>query len=110
MTWVSVNCLQVAWGTGTTALSNSDTTLEGEVKRDARISDTPGSAKETITGWLSSLDGNGNTIAKVAVFDEESGGDLLGESLLDVSQRFAKTNSIEAMAEFEYNFGVTDNS
>lgn len=110
MAWVSENCLQVAWGTGTTALSNSDTTLEGEVERAGRISDTPGTDKETITGFLSSVDGNGNTISKVGVFDEETGGDLLGESLLDVSQRFAKTNSIEAMVEFEYNFGVTDNS
>lgn len=82
-----------ACGTGATAIAGTDTTLEGEVTREAVTSTTsPTSKSRQIKYYLSSTVGNGNTIRKVGLFTAASLGTLFAAALL--SSSIAKTSAI----------------
>jgi len=70
----------IAWGTGTTDVSESDTALEGEIERNALIKTTRNGAIITYEGILDRTEGNGNDITKSGLFDQSSGGTLIAES------------------------------
>jgi hypothetical protein len=67
----------LAVGTGTTAETASDTALETEVFRDSLTQyATVDTGEWQYKYYLSSDDGNGNTISEASLFDASSGGNM----------------------------------
>jgi hypothetical protein len=109
---VNTDWLYCAAGTGTTTPSASDTTLEGEISgtRKARQETTEVTASRTISYLLNSIEGNGSTIKKLAVFDADSGGTMHFVILLDSSDYIEKDNTVEVWVDFTAVPTVTDAS
>jgi hypothetical protein len=86
----------MGFGTGTTPRSASDTTLEGEVQRNAfdetSVKNVTAGTYD-FSGTLGLTEGNGNDIANVGVFDLATGGDLFASNLLGTS--ISKTDSLD---------------
>jgi len=84
-----------AWGTGTTAVDASDTTLEGEQERNAFITT---SRTDNITSFESILlktEANGSDITKSGLFNAASSGDLFCET------KFGAINKTSLFQVFE---------
>jgi hypothetical protein len=88
--------IQMAFGTGTTTPTISDTTLGTEVDRNA-FDESPiksvGSGTYDFSGFLALTEGNGNDISEIGLFDASSSGNMkLRELLSDV---ISKTSTID---------------
>jgi len=76
----------MAIGTGTTAITLGDTTLESEVSpRIALGTNTSSGATYRASATWGSGDANGNTIANAGLFDAASSGVLLAAAVLDTT-------------------------
>lgn len=93
LTYTGTQMTHVAFGSGTTAVSSSDTTLEGEFARVTATEVTVGATKVTSSGFLGSGAGNGNTIAKIGAFNAGTGGGM--------TTQFALTSTIEKTTDKE---------
>ena len=89
----------IALGTGTTAASAADTTLEGEVYRGAISSKVkPSSKRVRYTLSLGVNQANGNALTKCGLITAATGGTLQNEILHTVIN---KTSSIELEYQIE---------
>ena len=89
----------IALGTGTTAASASDVTLETEVYRDAISSSVkPASKKVRHTLSLSAGQGNGNTLTECGLITAATGGTLQNRI---VHSPIIKTSSFELKYQIE---------
>jgi hypothetical protein len=91
------NFLYVAFGTGTTPPTSGDIALANEVVRLARQEVTETSDTVTVSGYLDTSSGNGNTIAELGTFQESSGGTIRTRFLL--ATPIDKTSSKEYWAD-----------
>ena len=84
----------MALGTGTTAVTSTDTTLDTEVFRGAMTSFTDTDGQTVFKYFLASGSANGNTLAEAGLFTAGSGGTMYARSVL--SSTIVKTSSITA--------------
>ena len=82
----------VAIGTGTTAVTGADTTLETEVLRDACTNGKVGTDKVSYTKTWATTDGNGNSFTEAGAINAASAGTLANRKIFP---EFAKTASYE---------------
>ena len=78
-------------GTGTTAATAADTTLETEVDRNALVATSASGAVVTYRAYWAKTDGNTNTVAEVGLFDAASSGTLIARTIL--SSTVVKNNT-----------------
>ena len=69
-------------GTGTTAPTGTDTTLETAVLRNAVVSSSALNGVTSIKAYFSKTDANGSAISEVGLFDQSSGGTMFARSIL----------------------------
>jgi hypothetical protein len=90
---------EIAFGTGTTAPSPGDTSLENEVHRQSLGSASADGTILTCTGKLQGDDSGDNEITEVGVFDSE--GDLMGRRVFNPKQ-LEPESSLEFTLNFQY--------
>ena len=94
-----------AIGTGTTAPTTTDGTLETEVLRKATQETTSGTNTKTISAWIASGEANGNDITEFGFLSAASGGTLWTRNTFDAK---AKTASIEIWLDVEITIDVSE--
>ena len=82
----------IAAGTGTTAVTAADTTLETETVRKARQESTSGTSDVTVSLFLGTADANGDVITEVGALDAASVGNLMNHSLITAITKNAATD------------------
>ena len=82
----------IALGTGTTAATSADTTLETEVERKAASKNKSGTDTVAYASTLSVAEGNGNTLTEVGAINAASAGTLANRQLFP---GFSKTAQYE---------------
>lgn len=82
----------IAMGTGTTASTAADTTLETEVERKSASKSKSGTDTVAYSSTLSTAEGNGNTLAEVGAINAASAGTLANRQ---VFPGFNKTDQYE---------------
>lgn len=85
----------IHWGTGTTALSQSDTTLEGDVFSQIIDDVTTSYFATTFTSLLLSGDANGNTLTRAALFDINNNLMILESGYANIEKTADKTIQTE---------------
>jgi hypothetical protein len=103
-TVISDNSTYLAVGTGTTAATAADTTLETEVTRKARQEVTTGTSDVIVSLFLNSTESNSNSLTEVGVFDAAAAGNMIQR---DTFTAIAKTSSIEVWIDVETQVTVT---
>lgn len=98
------NATHLAVGTDATTPTAGDTALGAEVTRKARQEFTEGVSDVIISLFLNSLEGNGNALVEVGMFDAVSGGNLLERSTYTVIN---KSSSLEVWIDIEEQIDVT---
>ena len=81
-----------ATGTGTTAVTATETQLVAQVTREAISSKTTTAQGITYTYYMASTVGNGNTLAEVGLFNAAVSGTMYARALL--ASTIAKTSSV----------------
>lgn len=94
-----------ALGTGTTAATAADTTLDTEVFRDAFVGTATSNKTLTISYFLNSGDANGNTLSEAGLFDDPTTGTMFARVLL--SPAIVKTSSIAVTFTWTINMGAS---
>ena len=90
-------------GTGTTAITLGDTSLENEVGSRVLLGSTTGSGYVgSFKGMFGSSELNGNTLSNVGLFDSASGTNLLSAYILATT--VAKTTSISLTISWTWAF------
>jgi len=69
---ISTEMTHMDFGSGTTAVSASDTAMEVSIVRNARQDITTLSNDVIVSGFLGSGQGNGSTVTEIGVFDAAS--------------------------------------
>lgn len=87
----------IAFGTGSTAFSDTDTELDSETVRNAISNTDRQSTTIEWTGTLSTAQGNGTTIQEVGLFNDITTGDM---AIRQVIYPVNKTSSFEYDAIF----------
>lgn len=97
----------MALGTGVTAIAAADTTLEGEVTREAITSRTtdPTEPQIIIHYYLGSTVGNGNTLRKAGLFTAAAAGTLYAAVLLN--SPIVKTSSVAVSFTWTLTWGAS---
>ena len=93
-----------AIGTGTTAATVDDTSLESEVLRKARQETSTTTTSRTVSLWIASTEANASNITELGWLDESTGGNLKGRWVFD---EIAKTSTYELWFDVNINFEVT---
>lgn len=94
-----------AVGTGTTAVSASQTALTTQVFRDAVTSRTSNAQQLVITYYLASGSANGNTLAEAGLFNAASGGTMFAR--VKLASTIVKTASIAVTFTWTINLGAS---
>lgn len=94
-----------AIGTGTTAPTSADITLETEVFRKARQETSSGTNTKTISSWIASTEANGNDITEFGFLDAGSGGTLWNHNTFSAK---SKTSDIELWFDVELTINVVE--
>ena len=81
-----------ATGTGSTTPALSQTALVAEVTREATTAKTKAAGQLTVSYYMGSTVGNGNTLAEVGLFNASSSGTMYARAL--VAPTIAKTSAI----------------
>ena len=93
----------LAAGTGSTAITLGDTSLENEVGSRVLLGSTTGSGYvSTFKGTFGSSELNGNTLSNVGLFDAAAAGNLLSAYIL--ASTIAKTTSISLTISWTWAF------
>jgi hypothetical protein len=92
----------IAVGTGTTAVSLTDTAMESEVERNAFTTKTSSSGVATFKAFFSKSDANGSTLTEVGLFDQSSGGTMFCHAILGVP--VVKTSSDSVIISWTLTF------
>ena len=82
----------IAAGTGTSATTAADTTLETETIRKARQESTTGTSDVVVSLFLGTADANGDTLTEVGALDAASTGNLMNHSLITAITKAADTD------------------
>lgn len=94
----------MAVGDDDTTPSAGDTDLGNEIVRKALQEYTEGTSDVILSLWLSSVEGNGEALAEVGLFDAGAAGNLLVRNIFTVIN---KTTSIEVWIDIEEQIDVT---
>lgn len=94
-----------AIGTGTTAPTAGDTTLETEVFRKARQETSSGTNTKTISSWIASTEANGNDITEFGFLDAGAVGNLLSRNIFAAK---SKSADIELWLDVEVTISVVE--
>ena len=105
--YIVANTTHVAVGTGTTAFTAGDTTLETETVRNARQTYSETASSVTTSGYFNSTQGNGTSITEYGVFNAGAAGTMASR---DLATAIAKTSSIEIWVDETYNVTITLNT
>ena len=100
------NLLYVAFGTGNTAPTPGDTALVAEVVRIAKAETTETADTVTVSGYLDTTAGNGNTIAEIGTFKESTAGTVRTRHVLETP--IAKTSSKEYWVDISIKRTITE--
>lgn len=93
-----------ALGTGSTAVTAADTTLQTEVFRDTLTQKTASAAQLTCTYYLATGSANGNTLREAGLLTASSGGTLYARVVL--ASAIAKTASISVTFTWDLTWSV----
>jgi len=107
ISYLVANTTHVAIGTGTTAFTTGDTTLETETVRNARQTYSQTTSSVTTSGYFNSTQGNGTSITEYGVFNAGAAGTMASR---DLATAIAKTSSIEIWVDETYNVTITLNT
>ncbi len=94
-----------AIGTGTTAPTAGDTTLETEVLRKATQETSEGTNTKTISAWIGSGEANGNDITEFGFISAAAGGSLWNRNTFAAK---SKTSDIELWFDVEVTISVVE--
>lgn len=94
-----------AVGTGTTAVTASDTALVTEVSRAAVAGRTSNAQQLVVSYYLPSGTANGNTLAEAGIFNAASGGTMFAR--VKLSPTIVKTASIAVTFTWTINLGAS---
>lgn len=94
-----------AIGTGTTAPTTGDTTLETEVLRKGRQETSDTTDTKTVSAWIDSTEGNGNDITEFGFLSDSSGGTLLNRNTFTAK---SKVSSIELWFDCSITISVVE--
>ena len=94
----------MAAGTGTTAATVADTTLETETERNARQESTEGTSDVIVSLFLNSTEGNGDDLTEVGALDAASTGNLMMRTTFPV---ISKTSAVDVWIDVEEQIDVT---
>jgi len=103
-TFTATKATYLAVGTGTTAVTSADTTLETEDTRKVRAETTAGTSDVVSSLFLSSADANGSTLTEVGGFDASSDGNMMARIVFTA---IAKTAAIDVWIDIEEQIDVT---
>lgn len=92
-----------AIGTGTTAPTQNDTTLQTEIFRDAVTKRVPTDGKLQVKYFLASTAGNGNSLSEAGLLNAASGGTLFARVTYTP---IAKTSSIAIVYTWDVNINA----
>jgi len=111
-TAVDNNFTHGAVGTGTSNEDETDSGLDTEVLRKQRANFTEtsvsgGNASATISLFLNSFQGNGNTLTEFGFFDDATAGTMQSR---DLFPGIEKNDGIELFIELTVNISVTENT
>lgn len=102
---METNWTHGAIGTGTTAPTSADTTLETEVFRKARQETSSGTNTKTISSWIASTEANGNDITEFGFLNSGSGGTLWNRNTFSAK---SKTSDIELWFDVSVTISVLE--
>ena len=103
--YIENNWTYVAWGSGATTVSASNTTLEKEFLRLIRQEVSDITNGKVISGYMGSGTGNGNTIRNVGIFKVSSGGTVQFSANLPIE--IDKTSDTEYWSDISPTVNVT---
>jgi len=111
-TGVENNFTHGAAGTGSSAESDTDNSLDTEVLRKSRANFTKtgvsgGSADTTVSLFINSTEANSNTLTEFGFFNDPSAGDMQSR---DVIEPIDKNNGIEIFFELSIGIEVTESA
>lgn len=92
----------LAIGTDNTATQASDTTMGGEVDRNALGSTSSSGAVVTYKAFFGKTEGNTNTIWEVGLFDDATSGTMIARSILSSSVAKDATKSLTITWTFTF--------
>ena len=91
----------MAVGSDSTVTTITDTTLGGELSREAFSASSTSDKKITYEMFLSNAEANGGSLCEVGVFNASSNGTMLGRNIFNV---IGKTNKIDVQMEYSVLF------
>lgn len=94
-----------AIGTGTTAPTAADTTLETEVLRKATQETSDTTDTKTISAWIGSSEANGNSITEFGFLSAASGGSLWNRNTFTAK---SKVSTIELWFDVQVTISVVE--
>ena len=98
------NFTYIAFGTDNTSPTSTDTGLGSEVIRKSRQEYVENSDSIILSGYLTTLEANGNTLEETGWFDASSGGNLQER---DTTISYSKTSSKELWHDTEIKITIT---
>lgn len=107
---VNTDYLYLGIGDDDTAPTAGDTDLGNAIIRKVRQETSVLAASRTVSAWINSIEGNGNTIKEVGTFEEATGGVIHDHTVLDSGAFITKTNTVEVWIDNTITPTVTDAS
>jgi len=103
-TYTLTKATHIAVGTGTTAETAADTTLETEGVREAIIDSSEGTSDVVVSLFLGSTEGNGSDYTEVGAFDAAADGNMMMRRTFPAIE---KTSAIDIWVDIEEQIDVT---
>lgn len=100
----TVGVTHFGYGTGTTAVTASDTALATQLARDVVTQTSQSAGTLTVKYYLSSGTANGNTLGEVGLFNAATGGTMVARALL--SPTITKTLAIQVVFTWSITFSA----
>lgn len=101
---ITTNATHLAVGDDNTTPTVGDTALGNELLRKARQETTQGVSDVIISLFINSLEGNGNDLKEVGMFDAAAAGNLLERNIFTT---ISKSSSLEVWIDIEEQIDVT---